>query len=42
MFKRRLVVSLEAKPRRTDDGIEILPVRTFVQALADGAIFRRR
>jgi predicted AAA+ superfamily ATPase len=37
--RRRIVVSLEAKPRRTDDGIEILPESSFVQRLWNGEIF---
>ncbi len=40
-IKRRMVVNLEPKPRRTDDGIDIMPVGVFVRALADGEIFRR-
>jgi uncharacterized protein len=35
---RRLIVCLERKRRRTQDGIEILPYRAFVEEL--GAIFR--
>ena len=31
--KRRLVVSLDPRPRRTEDGIEILPARTFAERL---------
>ena len=31
--RRRIVVSLDARPRRTDDGIDVLPVRTFLQRL---------
>jgi predicted AAA+ superfamily ATPase len=37
--KRRLVVCLEQKARRTDDGIEILPVSTFVKSLSRGELF---
>jgi predicted AAA+ superfamily ATPase len=37
--KRRLVVCLEKKARRTDDGIEILPVSTFVRSLSQGDFF---
>ena len=29
--QRRIVVSLEPRPRRTDDGIDILPATTFAQ-----------
>lgn len=36
--RRRIVVSLEKRPRRTDDGIEILPAATFVERLAGGDI----
>ena len=32
----RLVVSLETHPRRTDDGIDILPVATFFEKLWQG------
>jgi predicted AAA+ superfamily ATPase len=35
---RRLVVCLETKPRRTEDGIEILPATEFVTELASGAL----
>jgi len=34
--KRRIVVCREAKARRTDDGIEILPVDDFIQRLWEG------
>jgi predicted AAA+ superfamily ATPase len=37
--QRRLVVSLEKKARRTDDGIEILPATTFVERLSRGDLF---
>ena len=35
MFQRRraIVVSLEPTPRRTSDGIDILPARTFCERL---------
>jgi hypothetical protein len=33
------VVCLETKPRRTDEGIEILPATEFVAELASGALF---
>jgi predicted AAA+ superfamily ATPase len=29
--KRRIVVSLDPRARRTEDGIEILPARTFAE-----------
>jgi predicted AAA+ superfamily ATPase len=38
---RRVVVCLEPKPRRTDDGIDILPAKTFVNelgALLEGSV----
>ena len=35
---RRIVVCREPKPRKTDDGIEILPAKTFVQRLWNGDI----
>jgi len=38
-IEKRLVVSLEPKPRRTEDGISIMPVAAFVRALGDGEIF---
>lgn len=34
--RRRVVVSLEPRSRRTEDGIDILPVRAFLDALASG------
>jgi hypothetical protein len=37
--RRRIVVSLEPKARRTDDKIEILPVASFVERLRAGDIF---
>jgi len=37
--KRRIVVSLDPRARRTEDGIEILPARTFAERLwGDGLI----
>lgn len=33
--KRRIVVSLDTRARRTEDGIEILPARTFAERLWD-------
>ena len=36
--KRRIIVCRESKPRKTDDGIEILPADTFVQQLWNGDI----
>lgn len=38
--KRRFVVSLDPQPRRTDDGIEILPYSTFAQRLWAGDLLR--
>ena len=37
-IERRIVVCREPRPRRTDDGIDILPASTFVQRLWDGVI----
>ena len=37
--KRRIVVSLESKARRTEDGIEILPAAVFTKKLWQGEIF---
>jgi predicted AAA+ superfamily ATPase len=36
---RRIVVSLEARSRRTDDGIEVLPANVFAERLARGDLF---
>ncbi|OGX40065.1 MAG: AAA family ATPase [Omnitrophica WOR_2 bacterium RIFCSPHIGHO2_02_FULL_68_15] len=36
--KRRVLVSLEARPRRTEDGIEILPYAAFAKQLWSGAL----
>jgi predicted AAA+ superfamily ATPase len=36
---RRLVVCLEPRARRTDDGIEILPATTFIRRLESGDLF---
>lgn len=36
---RRIVVSLDPRARRTEDGIDILPVATFVRELWEGFIF---
>ncbi len=36
---RRLVVSLDPVPRRTEDGIDILPAARFVEELWAGAVF---
>ena len=35
---RRIVVCLEPRPLRTDDGIEILPVADFLDQLWSGAL----
>ena len=35
-IKRRVVISLEDRPRKTEDGIEILPYQTFVNGLWSG------
>ncbi len=36
--RRRVIVCLEAKPRRTEDGIEVLPAATFVRRLWAGEL----
>lgn len=36
--ERRIVVCREPRPRKTDDGIELLPVDRFVRALRDGEL----
>ncbi|MCK6555119.1 AAA family ATPase [Candidatus Binatia bacterium] len=35
---RRVVVSLDDRPRRTEDGIDVLPARIFAQQLWDGTL----
>jgi predicted AAA+ superfamily ATPase len=37
--KRRIIVCLEDKPRKTEDNIEILPASKFVKMLWEGAFF---
>jgi len=37
-IKKRVVVSLENRPRKTEDGIEILPYSLFAQKLWSGAL----
>ena len=37
-MKRRIVVSLESRPRRTEDGIDILPAGVFAERLWAGEI----
>ena len=39
--KRRIVVSLDQKRRRTDDGIEILPARVFARELWEDSLIAR-
>lgn len=39
--KRRVVVSLEGRPRRTEDDIEILPYAVFAKQLWSGALIPR-
>jgi len=39
-LKRRIVVSLDPQPRRTEDGIEILPYRIFCERLWQGNLLR--
>ena len=36
--RRRAVVCLEPRPRRTPDGIDVLPAETFVRRLWDGGL----
>lgn len=38
--KKRFIVSLDAHPRVTEDGIEVLPYSVFVQRLWQGNLFR--
>jgi hypothetical protein len=38
--KRRFVVSLDPRPRRTEDGIEILPYAVFAERLWQGELLR--
>lgn len=38
--RRAILVSMDVKPRRTDDGIEILPWRVFLEELWSGDIVR--
>jgi len=38
-LKKRIVVSLDGKRRKTEDGIEILPYREFTQRLWAGDLF---
>jgi hypothetical protein len=38
-IRRRIVVCLEARARRTEDGIDILPYGRFIELLAGGGIF---
>ena len=35
---RRIVVCLEPRPRRTEDGIDILPAEVFVHRLWEGEL----
>jgi predicted AAA+ superfamily ATPase len=37
-IERRIVVCLEPRRRRTDDGIEVIPISAFVEELASGAL----
>jgi predicted AAA+ superfamily ATPase len=39
-LEHRVVVSLDPHPRRTDDGIEILPYRIFTERLWQGDLLR--
>jgi len=38
--KRRILVSLEERPRKTEDGIEILPYSTFIRSLWSGNLIK--
>ena len=38
--KRRFVISLDARPRVTEDGIEVLPHKIFMQRLWQGDLLR--
>jgi hypothetical protein len=38
-IKRRVVVCCDTRPRRTEDGIEILPAEYFADMLWDGEFF---
>jgi predicted AAA+ superfamily ATPase len=38
--KKRFVISLDTRPRVTEDGIEVLPYKTFMQRLWQGDLFR--
>jgi len=37
---RRIVVSMDRRPRRTDDGIDVMPAKIFAQRLWAGDLFR--
>lgn len=39
-LKRRILVSLEERPRKTEDGIEVLPYQMFVNALWSGGVIK--
>ena len=39
-LERKLVVCHEPRPRRDDQGVEIVPVQRFLQELWDGTIVR--
>lgn len=38
-IRRRVIVCLESKRRRTDDGIDVLPVAAFLEELSNGELF---
>ncbi len=38
-LKRRVIVCLESRKRRTEDGIEILPTSDFIGELCQGTLF---
>lgn len=39
-LKKRVLVSLEDDPRRTDDGVDIMPYRVFIKELWSGALIQ--
>ena len=39
-IQRRVIVCVEERPRRTEDGIDILPAKTFAQQLWNGRLFQ--
>ena len=39
-LQRLIILCLENKYRKTEDGIEVMPIQTFIQMLWDGELFR--